>query len=248
MLSNYKTILPLLVLLSLITACGSPPAPDAINAPGLYANHCANCHGSDAQGIFNLAPCLRCEDLFTTHLEAVGWSRKLDAYLTSVISIGRIDSTRPDFYPGAVNVAMPGFVDSLSEADIAALVTYLLAFESEALGKISQPDDLPSELETRPDDQVLYGLVMFRRRGCVSCHAVSGISSGTAGPSLDGLALRAADRIVDYSAEEYIRESIISPGAYVVPGFASGVMPQSFNATLDFEELDALITFLLSLD
>ena len=195
--------------------------PEVIDATSLYADHCANCHGPDAQGIFNLAPCLRCEDLFTTRLDTVGWSRSLDTYLTSVISIGRTESTRPDFYPGDVKMAMPGFADALSQDEINALVDYLLAFEMEATGRTPQADDLQSELETRPNDQLLYGLVLFRRRGCVSCHAVSDVSSGTAGPSLNGLALRAPNRIPGYSAEEYIRESILDPGAYVVDGFTS---------------------------
>ncbi|KAA3644512.1 MAG: hypothetical protein DWQ07_13915 [Chloroflexi bacterium] len=142
---------------------------------------------------------------------------------------------------------MPGFSETLTEDEIAALVSYLLAFEPEALGQLPPPVDLPSELQTRPQDQVLYGLVLFRRRGCVSCHTISGISSGTSGPSLDDLALRAGNRITGYAAEDYIRESILDPGAYLVPGFTSGVMPQSFEATLEPEELNAIVAFLLAL-
>lgn len=177
----------------------------------------------------------------------MGWSRGLETYLTSVIAIGRQESTRPDYYPGGVPLAMPGFADILSEAEIAALVAYLLAFEPEALGQLSPPVDLPSELQARPQDQSLFGLVLFRRRGCISCHAVSGISSGISGPALDNLALRAANRISGYSAEAYIRQSILDPGAYVVPGFTAGVMPQSYQVALDPEELNALVAFLLTL-
>ena len=48
------------------------------------------------------------------------------------------------------------------------------------------------------------------------------------------------------SAEEYIRQSILDPLAFVVDGFAP-VMPVDFGETLSPQEIDDLVAFLLTL-
>jgi nitric oxide reductase subunit C len=78
-------------------------------------------------------------------------------------------------------------------------------------------------------------------------------------PNLGNIALE-AERIVrspEYrgkakDAAGYIRESIVDPNAYIVPGAnyrtANGhsVMPASFAATLSRSDLDDLVAFLLT--
>jgi cytochrome c len=82
----------------------------------------------------------------------------------------------------------------------------------------------------------------------VACHTVTGISTATVGPVLDGLASRAGDQVEGVSAEEYIRQSILDPNAYVVEGFTEGIMPQTFGDTLTEGQIDGLIAFLLTLE
>jgi nitric oxide reductase subunit C len=103
---------------------------------------------------------------------------------------------------------------------------------------------------------VALGEAVFRRSppACFSCHSTT---EGTVlvGPSLAGLATRAVAIVADpsykgtaRSVPDYIRESILSPNAYVVPGptFGAGgqsVMP-SFNGVLKAEEVDQLVAYL----
>ncbi|MCB9136646.1 MAG: cytochrome c, partial [Anaerolineales bacterium] len=55
----------------------------------------------------------------------------------------------------------------------------------------------------------------------------------------------AAMRVSDYSAERYIRESIVSPDAYVVEGYTPGIMPQNFAQTMTAQDLADVLAFLL---
>ncbi|HET7087792.1 MAG TPA: hypothetical protein VFL17_04000 [Anaerolineae bacterium] len=66
------------------------------------------------------------------------------------------------------------------------------------------------------------------------------------GPSLAGVAARAAGRSPGLGARRYLELSILKPDAYVVQGF-SDVMPRGFGDKLTGEELDALLAFLLTL-
>ncbi len=82
--------------------------------------------------------------------------------------------------------------------------------------------------------------------GCVTCHSLDPDVT-IVGPSLAGVATRAAERVPGKSAEEYLRESILDPNAYVVEGFPEGVMPQNFGDVLSEEEINDLVAFLLTL-
>ena len=79
------------------------------------------------------------------------------------------------------------------------------------------------------------------------------------GPSLAGIATVAAGRIraPDYhgqatDAAGYIRESIVDPNAYVLPGptYSAGgrsLMPGDFAQTLKPEQVDQIVAYLLTL-
>src|SRR5690606_10033856 len=110
------------------------------------------------------------------------------------------------------------------------------------------------------DDPIAQGELVFRQTppACFACHSTSpGVA--LAGPSLAGLATRAA-ALVDSAhytgsatdAEGYIRESIVNPHAYLVPGamFSSGgrsFMPDNNQETLSAEQIDQLVAYMLSL-
>jgi hypothetical protein len=67
------------------------------------------------------------------------------------------------------------------------------------------------------------------------------------GPSLAGVAVRAATRIKGLDAEAYIRNSIEVPNAYVVEGFPASIMPGDLKEQLPPEDIDAVVAFLLTL-
>lgn len=83
-------------------------------------------------------------------------------------------------------------------------------------------------------------------QACSSCHSVEP-GAGGIGPSLADISETAAQRVEGMSAVEYIRESILYPNEYVVPGYAEGIMPQSYNDALSEEQLNNLIAYLLTL-
>ena len=83
--------------------------------------------------------------------------------------------------------------------------------------------------------------------GCRICHSLDP-GAVLVGPSLDGIASRAGSRVPGMSAEEYIRQSIVEPDAYVVAGFPAGQMLQTFGDLLTSEDIDNLVAFLLTLE
>lgn len=81
---------------------------------------------------------------------------------------------------------------------------------------------------------------------CFSCHDTkNGIV--IVGPSLKGVATRAGSREAGKSADDYLRESILTPNAFVVPGFPAGVMPQNFSQLLSPGQINDLIAYLETL-
>jgi len=86
------------------------------------------------------------------------------------------------------------------------------------------------------------GETVFLTKGCTGCHSRAGVSEGFVGPDLTALADRAGDRVEGLSAEDYVRQSVLDPRAYVVGGY-DPLMPV---LPVDTQELDALVEFLLS--
>ena len=85
------------------------------------------------------------------------------------------------------------------------------------------------------------GKALFASNGCVSCHTYKPAGSNAkVGPDLDKLATYAKQAKKPLAA--FTQESIVSPDAYVQPGYPPHVMP-SF-ASLSKAQVDALVKFL----
>ncbi len=83
--------------------------------------------------------------------------------------------------------------------------------------------------------------------GCVSCHAYDASKGDDSkAPFTQGTAARAATRVPGMTAEEYIRESITTPDAYVVEKYKAGDMYQDWVKDLSKQEMDDLIAYLLT--
>ena len=80
---------------------------------------------------------------------------------------------------------------------------------------------------------------------CAICHATTP-DTVIRGPSLFGVATRAATRVPGQDARAYIYNSIMRPADYVVAGF-DNIMPTSLAKTLTGEEVDAILAYLLTL-
>jgi cytochrome c oxidase subunit II len=81
------------------------------------------------------------------------------------------------------------------------------------------------------------------QNGCTSCHTFTPAkATGKIGPDLDKLPQYAQK--AGKPLDDFIRESIVDPDAYVEQGYQKGVMPPSFGQTLKPNELDALVQYL----
>jgi cytochrome c oxidase subunit 2 len=88
------------------------------------------------------------------------------------------------------------------------------------------------------------GLAVFNANSCSSCHTLAAAkASGKVGPDLDKLVAYAQQAHKPLAA--FVRESIISPNAYIQPGFPKNTMPQTFGQSLSSKQLNALVTFLV---
>lgn len=99
-----------------------------------------------------------------------------------------------------------------------------------------------------PVDGPLDGAALFTAKGCAGCHQgpdASDVSIGCC-PDLSDARAWAGDRRPGLSAEEYIAESIRSPGAFVSPAFRpSGPTDGMPTLNLSDEEIDQLVAYLL---
>jgi nitric oxide reductase subunit C len=98
-----------------------------------------------------------------------------------------------------------------------------------------------------PSDPAARGEYWFKRPPaiCATCHSLEP-NVVIVGPSLAGVATRAANRVPGLSAADYIRNSIVHPGEFVVPGFQD-VMQKNFGDVLSGDQINDLIAFLMTL-
>ena len=97
---------------------------------------------------------------------------------------------------------------------------------------------------------------IFIQSGCAACHTIPGIAAakGKEGPKLV-LGTNARKRLddPDYhgTAEtewEYVQESILNPGAYVVQGYPDRIMPRWYGQKLSSGALDKITKYVLGIE
>ena len=82
--------------------------------------------------------------------------------------------------------------------------------------------------------------------GCSVCHSTEP-NQVIVGPSLAGVASRAGQRVPGQTAEQYLRTSIVTPNAYIVPGYSANGMYQDFAKVLTDQQVNDLVAYLLTL-
>jgi mono/diheme cytochrome c family protein len=222
----------------------------------LYTDNCAECHGLRGEGAFG--PPFNDAYFFTDRLKDVGWPGTMEDFIISTASSGRPASTRPAEWPGKPDSPwkMPAWSTEyggpLRPDQIRAIATYIMNWEETALGEAIQPAviDLPG---LRLADPVNRGKSAFTTAGCIACHAIEGVGSGTVGPDLNQIGTVAESRVPGQTAAEYILNSIIDPNAFIVedcppgPCASPSVMVATFGETLTAGQIDDLVAYLLSL-
>jgi cytochrome c5 len=92
----------------------------------------------------------------------------------------------------------------------------------------------------------LDGAQVFRAKGCSECHNGPGWASPIGlGPDLGSAPAWAGGRIAGTSAEDYVRQSVAAPQAFISP-LARDTPFQMPTITVSAEELDALVAYLLA--
>lgn len=97
------------------------------------------------------------------------------------------------------------------------------------------------------------GLLLYKELYCGICHNLDAAGTGGLfGPNHNGIGTVAAQRIQEpnYAGEaataaEYLRESIVNPGVYVVAGYAVTPHHMPVYDYLDEGDVDALVQMLL---
>lgn len=86
---------------------------------------------------------------------------------------------------------------------------------------------------------------LFNRLGCSTCHLESGQGRGPVLGGIYGRAIGLADGRVVIADDDYMRESILNPGAKIVGGYPN-LMP-TFQGQVTEEELMLLLAYIKSL-
>jgi mono/diheme cytochrome c family protein len=88
------------------------------------------------------------------------------------------------------------------------------------------------------------GKAIFTSAGCAACHTFKAAgASGKIGPDLD-TAPEVDAKKDNMALAAFVRESIVSPNAFIAPGFPKGIMPQTFATTLSKAKIDTLVSFI----
>lgn len=230
---------------------------------GLFETYCSPCHGKQGLGTPGLCPPLNDRYFFDQRLKDVGWSGTQEDYIVATASGGRLASTRPDQYPGNGSPAMPAFSDRfggpLRDDQIRNIASFVMNWESTAQEVQAAPAPAGPAVgtdisQTLPEGNAQAGEALATSAGCVGCHITT-----TTGPAWNptggqpGIGERAATRYTgaDYtgaatSTEQYLLESIVNPGVYLVPGYQD-IMPKTFSESLTPQDAADLIAYLLTL-
>jgi cytochrome c2 len=163
-------------------------------------------------------------------------------YVLIWIMFGTPTPTPSSQHTAVQATAVPG-----TPISVAATPSHVNTLPSTATRRVPTTDAGSQNAGNRsPGDPAQGKLVFSTVAGCVACHDVS-TGATLVGPSLKGVESRAASRKPGMSASDYLRESILIPNAYVVPGFQPGIMLQTFGQVLTAQQLNDVIAYLLTL-
>ena len=152
--------------------------------------------------------------------------------IVATLSFDFFDSPEPSSEPQTTNNAMPPDATKSSSTQV-----------------IISSETVPLSTGDEPTDQ------LFIQSGCAVCHTIPGIgvAKGKEGPRLM-LRINGPKRLADpnyqgraTTVREYIMESILDPGAYVVPGYPDRVMPRWYGKKLNAKALDRISSYLETL-
>ena len=124
---------------------------------------------------------------------------------------------------------------NLSGQEVENIADYLLGLEPGDIAQLVAPPITGGTPEER-------GEQLFVSIGCNACHSLDADTT-IVGPSLVGVASRAGTR-TDLSADDYMRQSINDPSAFIVDGFTNAMVVPKLPAN----QVDDLIAYISTLE
>lgn len=119
-------------------------------------------------------------------------------------------------------------------------------------GTITAASDVTTTVAAAPAPAEVAAIVT--KGTCFACHVIPGVpnAAGQVGPNLSEIGVVGATRIPGYTAEQYIRESLLQPNDFIAPECPTGpclpnLMVQNLGDTLTEEEIDTLVAYLATL-
>lgn len=111
--------------------------------------------------------------------------------------------------------------------------------------KVVSPAQFATFLKNAGKPQAVSpGQAAFDKYGCNSCHTFTAANAtGTIGPNLDNLKQYAAQAHRG-TLTAFIKESIVTPNAYIQPGYKGGLMPGTFGQQIPASQLAQLVQYL----
>jgi mono/diheme cytochrome c family protein len=204
------------IALAALAGCGASESGNSDRGRQLFISKCGSCHVLKQAATTGVQG----PDLDAAFAQAR--ASGMDADTVAGVVKAQVENPRPS--SDDPSVSMPANI--VTEEDLDDVATYV----AEVAGV---PGIQPPAFAGGPGGQV------FGENGCGSCHTLKAAeSTGTTGPDLDKV-------LAGQSAAE-IKQSIIDPNAKVTPGYASGVMPQTFGQSIDPKNLEILVKFLQS--
>jgi mono/diheme cytochrome c family protein len=217
---------------------------------GLYEIHCRTCHGAKGEGVGQLGPAISDKNFFTTRLAEIGWQDTLKAYVFATSAHGRLMATRSMYAGDGKTAVMAPWLDKyggpLRDDQVRDIAAFVENWEPTALGKVELIElELPKTNLSDPQ-AVARGRQLFLEK-CATCHTIQKATQAQKrGPELTRIAAVATARKADLSAEEYIRESVLVPNAYIVEGFEPEKVGYRCGGILSERQLDEIVAFLLT--
>lgn len=238
----------------------------------LYLGNCSTCHGRSGEGVPGKGPNLN-PDLFTKHFPQVkstlgGFGGTVKDFIRLTVAAGRPIESAWAIEQGGYPQRMPtwgqAYGGPMTTQQVEDIVNFIVGWEADAgAAQVVQFDAAGSDIEKElPAGDAARGEQLFAQQlkqasganaSCKACHSLQPGEILT-GPSLAGVASRAAARVAGETAEQYIRASIQQPNAFLVqddPKFvqASGksAMPEGLGNLMSDQDLADLIAYLLTL-
>ncbi|HEY7063301.1 MAG TPA: cytochrome c [Chloroflexota bacterium] len=212
-----------------------------------FATYCYTCHGYNGQGA--IVPGQEVMAANLTLRKATGVpddDKKLFDFLTKTITRGRPNTPMPAW----------GLSDggSLQPEEINELAIFIMNGDFSHVEAEVAPGAPTPNVPTGGGGANAAATALISSHGCGACHTIQSLAfaRGTIGPNLTDLGNVAGTMKPGMAAKDYIRESILQPSAFIVPGFPGPPSPMppftvgatSSGTSFTEQDLDTLIDYL----